>query len=177
MDASWIAAIASVASAFIVGVAAIAAVRQIHHVRNANDITTYLHLVDRLESANATTAFEGLEAFRRQLESDHALRERMTQARSVPEFREIEMLIRFLDNLAMLAITGSVTERTERLILTRYADEINLLWDQVSEAVYLRRSVWPHFAATYEHLAMRAKASQGDIDRFYTRLLRDSLYQ
>ncbi len=171
MDASWIAAIASVASAFIVGVAAIAAVRQIRHVRNANDITTYLHLVDRLESANATTVFQGMEEFRWQLASDDALRERMTQAQSVPEFQEIETLIRFLDNLAMLTITGSVTER---LILTKYADEINLLWDQVSDAVYLRRSVWPHFAATYEHLAMRAKASRGDIDRFYSRLLRDS---
>jgi hypothetical protein len=37
LDASWIAAIDSVASAFIVGVAVIAAMRQIRHVRNAND--------------------------------------------------------------------------------------------------------------------------------------------
>lgn len=70
------------------------------------------------------------------------------------------------------AQNGSITER---LIHMRYADEIVTLWDQVAEAVYLRRYGWPHFAANYEHLAMRAKAyiSAGHVDHFYDRLLRD----
>jgi hypothetical protein len=172
MDASWVAAIASAASAFIVGIAAIAAVLQIRHIRNANDIATYLHLVDRLESANAKAPFAGIEEFRRQLESDRELRERMTQLQPVPEFHEIETLLRFLDSLSLLALTGSISER---LIHMRYANEIVTLWDQVSEAVYLRRYGWSNFAANYEHLAMRAKAyiSAGQIDHFYGRLLRD----
>src|SRR5271155_2825850 len=102
MDASWVAAIASVASAFIVGVAAIAALLQIRHIRNANEITFYLHLFDRLESANANAAFGTYEEFARVLRTDRSLRYRMTQPPSVPEFLEIETLFRHLDNLTML---------------------------------------------------------------------------
>ncbi|MFZ0032295.1 MAG: hypothetical protein WAK84_10520 [Candidatus Cybelea sp.] len=172
MDPSWVAAIASVASAFIVGVAAIAAMLQIRHIRNANEITIYLHLVDRLESANAAEAFRSFEDFVRQLQTDRSLRYRLAQPRFVPEFQEIETLLRFLDNLTMLIFTGSVTER---LILTKYADDIVRLWDSLAEAVYLRRYGVPHFASTYEHLAMRAKAylAGGIVDRFYGQLLQD----
>jgi hypothetical protein len=172
MDASWVAAIASVVSAFIVGVAAIAAVLQIRHIRNANDITMYLHLVDRLESASATQAFRSYEDFVGRLRSDPSLRYRLAQPRAVPEFHEIEALLRFLDNLTMLMLTGSVTER---LVLVKYADEINMLWDALAEAVYLRRFGSPHFASSYEHLAMLAKAylAGGEIDRFYGSLKRD----
>jgi hypothetical protein len=172
MDAGWVAAIASVASAFIVGVAAIAALRQIRHIRNANDIATYLHLIDRLEGASATEAFRNYLGFAQQVRTDEGLRYRLTQRRPVDEFQEIEALLRFLDNLTMLILVGSVTER---LILTQYADEIELLWDALAEAVYLRRLGTPHFASSWEHLAMRAKAylTSGEIDRFYARLLRD----
>lgn len=172
MDASWVAAIASVASAFIVGIAAIAALLQIRHIRNANEIAFYLHLFDRLESANANTAFSEYGEFARVLQTDRSLRYRMTQPPSVPEFLEIEMLLRHLDNLTMLVLMGSVPER---LVLTKYADEIERLWDALGEAIYLRRYGIPHFASSYEHLAMRAKAylAAGELDRFYERLLHD----
>lgn len=173
MDPSWVAAIASVASAFIVAVAAIAALRQIRHVRNANDIATYLHLVDRLETANAAAAFRSYEDFARQVQTDQSLRYRLAQPRDVPEFHEIETLLRFMDSLTMLILVRSVTER---LILEKYADDISRLWDYLAEAVYLRRFGSPHFGAVFEHLAMRAKAylAAGEIDRFYGRLERDS---
>lgn len=172
MDASWVAAIASVASAFVVGVAAIAALLQIRHVRNANEITIYLHLVDRLESANATEAFRTFGEFSGRLEADGSLRDRLAQPLPVPEFAEIESLLRFLDTLTMLVLTRSITER---LILNKYADEIVRLWDALADAVYLRRRGIPHFAATWEHLAMRAKTylANGDVDRFYEGLQRD----
>jgi hypothetical protein len=139
---------------------------------NANDITIYLHLVDRLETANAAEAFRSYEDFARNLETDRSLRYQLAQRRPVLEFQEIETLLRFIDNLTMLVVTGSVTER---LVLLKYADEIVRLWDPLAEAVYLRRYSVPHFAATYEHLAMRAKAylAGGQIDRFYGRLQRD----
>lgn len=173
MDASWVAAIASVVTAFIVGVAAIAAVLQIRHIRNANEIAIYLHLIDRLDSAQARLAFEVIEAFTAQLNTDATLRYRLAQPSHVPEFAEIESLLRFLDNLTMLVIAGSITER---LILAKYADEIVRMWDSLAEAVYLRRyGAGPHFISAYEHVAMRARAylRGGDIDRFYGRLQRD----
>src|SRR5215469_5858888 len=108
MDASWVAAIASVASAFVVGVAAIAALLQIRHIRNANEITIYLHLVDRLESANATEAFRSYEKFASRLEADETLRDQLAQPHTVPEFAEIESLLRFLDTLTMLILTRSI---------------------------------------------------------------------
>lgn len=172
MDASWVAAIASVASAFVVGVATLAALRQLRHIRNANDITVYLRLVERLESSSASDVFHSFQAFARKLETDGDLRYRMAQSQPLPEFDEIEQLLRFFDSLTLLQLTGSVTER---LIVIKYAHEIVQLWDSLAEAVYLRRYGIPHFAATYEHLAMRAKAqiADGTVDRFYDGLLRD----
>jgi hypothetical protein len=172
MDPTWVAAISSVASAFIVGIAATAALLQIRHVRNANDITTYLHLVDRLESANAMQAFRSYQNLARQLQTDRSLRYRMAQPEHVPEFDEIESLLRFLDSLTMLIITGSIAER---LVLYKYAPEIVNLWDPLAEAIYLRRFAVPNFASTFEDLAMRSKAyiASGEIDRFYGRMHRD----
>lgn len=173
MDASWVAAIASVATAFIVGVAAIAAVLQLRHIRNANDISIYLHLLDRLDSAQARVAFDVIETFATQVKTDEALRYRLAQPSRVPEFAEIENLLRFLDNLTMLIIAGSITER---LILAQYADEIVRMWDSLAEAVYLRRyGQGPHFVSAFEHLAMRATAYRqgGGIERFYGHLQRD----
>lgn len=172
MDASWVAAIASVASALVVGVAAIAALLQIRHIRNANEITIYLRLIDRLESANALEAFRSYEEFARLVETDRSLRHRLSQPQAVPEFSSIESLLRFLDTLTMLLLTRSVTER---LILNKYADEIIRLWDVLAETVYLRRQGIPHFASAWEHLAMRAKAhiASGELNRFYGRLQRD----
>jgi len=172
MDASWVAAIASVASAFVVGVAALAAVLQIRHIRNANEIAIYLHLVDRLESANAAEAFRSYEELAGRVQADQTLRRQLCQPQPVPEFQTIETLLRFLDNLTMLIINRSITER---LILAKYSDDIVRLWDTLGEAVYLRRQGIPHFASAWEHLAMRAKAfiACGELDRFYADLLRD----
>ena len=173
MDASWVAAIASVVTAFIVGVAAIAAVIQIRHIRNANDISIYLHLLDRLDTAQARVAFDVVETFAAQVRTDDSLRYRLAQPPSVPEFNELERLLRFFDNLTRLVVSGSVSER---LILAQYADEIVRIWDSLAEAVYLRRyGAGPHFVSAFEHLAMRARASlqSGNIERLYGHLLRD----
>ncbi|HEY1975122.1 MAG TPA: hypothetical protein VGG89_01085 [Candidatus Baltobacteraceae bacterium] len=172
MDAGWVAAIASVASAFVVGIAALAAVLQIRHIRNANEITIYLHLADRLESANAHEAFRSYAEFAELLQRDQALRDRMVQVQPVPEFTQIETLLRFLDSLSMLIVTRSMTER---LIVMKYGDEIVRLWDALAEAVYLRRNGVPHFASSWEHLAMRSRANleAGEIDRFYAALRHD----
>jgi hypothetical protein len=172
VDAGWVAAIASVASAFVVGVAAIAAVRQIRHIRNANEITTYLHLVDRLETANAVEVFASMEEFARKVQTDRSLRYRLAQRPPVPEFQGIETLLWFLDSLSMLMLTGSIAER---LVLNKYAYEILRMWETLGETVYLRRCAVPYFGSTYEHLAMRAKAhvEAGEIAGFYGRLERD----
>lgn len=176
MDASWVAAIAAVASVLIVAIAAIAALLQIRHIRNANEITVYLRLVERLDSAQSRAAFNSMEPLLRQLASDPPLRERLASAEPVPEFDELVALVRFLDNLTMLILEGGVAER---LIIAEYADDIVRLWNNLGEVIYLRRrALGVHFGASYEHLAMRAKAylASGKVDRFYNRLLRDSRF-
>jgi hypothetical protein len=173
MDASWVAAIAAVVSVVIVAVAAIAALLQIRHIRNANEITVYLRLVERLDSLQTRAAFEGMRPLMTRLASDPELHARVASAEQVPEFEEIVQLVRFLDNLTMLILEGGVAER---LILAEYADDIVRLWDNVREVIQMRRgALGVHFGAAYEHLAMRAKAyrASGKMDLFYDRLLRD----
>jgi hypothetical protein len=173
MDASWVAAIASAASALIVGIAAIAALLQIRHIRNANEITVYLRLVERLDSPKSRSAFDGIAPLVTRLNTDPAMRARLASSERVPEYDEIIELIRFLDNLTMIILTGGVKER---LVLTEYADDIALMWNSLAEVIYLRRAaLGVRFGAALEHLAMRAKdhIASGEIDRFYGRLLRD----
>lgn len=173
MDASWVAAIASVASAFIVGVAAIAAVRQIRHVRNANDIAIYLRLADRLDSPMTSAAYAAIGPFLETFSMDESLRRRLAGQEIVEEFREIEALVRFLDSLTVLIIVGSLAER---LILIEHAENIVRLWDNVGEAIYIRRSAYGRqFGTAFEHLAMRAKGylDAGGLDRLYRQLQRD----
>jgi hypothetical protein len=173
VDASWVAAIASVASALVVGVAAIAALLQIRHIRNANDITTYLRLVERLDSPKSRAAFDSIPPLVEQLGRDASLRSRLARTEPIPEVAEVVELVRFLNNLTMLILIGGVSER---LILAEYADDIVLLWNSLAEVIYLRRpALGVRFGAALEHLAMRAKThlERGDIDRFYGRLLRD----
>lgn len=74
MDASWVAAIASVASAFVVGAAAIAAVIQIRHIRNANEIAIYLRLADRLDSPMTSAAYAAIGPFLEKFRADESLR-------------------------------------------------------------------------------------------------------
>lgn len=173
MDASWVAAIASVVSALIVGVAAIAALLQIRHIRNANDIAIYLRLVERLDSPKTREVFAAILPFVERLKTDSALRSRLEEPAAVPEFDEIEGLVRFLDNLTMLILAGRLKEE---LILEEYADDIVRMWDWLAEAVRLRRhGAGDRLGAAYEHLAMRAKAylASGEMERFYSQLLRD----
>lgn len=177
MDAGWVAAIASVASAIVVAVAAIAALLQIRHIRNANEITVYLRLIERLESPRAAQAFSAIGPFLERLNADQSLRERLGQPGPVAELDEIVALVRFLDNLTMLILTGGVNER---LILAEYADDIARLWDNLAEVVYLRRAaLGGHFGSALEHLAMRSKGhlASGEMGRFYGRLLRDPRFQ
>lgn len=173
MDASWVAAIAAVASALIVAIAAIAALLQIRHIRNANEITVYLRLVERLDSAQTREAFFAMRPLLTRFATEPALRARVGSSEQVEEFEEIVQLVRFLDNLTMLILMGGVGER---LIIAEYADDIVRLWDNVAEVIYLRRrALGVHFGAAYEHLAMRAKAylASGQVDRFYSQLQRD----
>jgi hypothetical protein len=173
MDPSWVAAIASVASTLIVGIAAIAAVVQIRHIRNANDIAIYLRLVERLDSPQSRAVFAALRPFTEQLKRDAALRLRLAEPQPVPEFDEIETFVRFLDTLTMLILVGRVKED---LTLAEYADDIVRLWDQLAEAIGLRRrGAGARFGAAFEHLAMRARAylASGEVHRLYDRLLKD----
>jgi flagellar motor component MotA len=173
VDASWVAAIASVASALIVAVAAIAALLQIRHIRNANEITIYLRLVERLDSPKTREVFAAIPPFAERLKTDSALRSRLEEPAPVPEFDEIEGLVRFLDNLTMLILAGRLKEE---LILAEYAVDIDWMWDRLAEAVQLRRrGAGDRLGAVYEHLAMRAKAylASGEMKRFYGRLLHD----
>jgi hypothetical protein len=173
MDASWVAAIASVASAFIVAVAAIAAVLQIRHIRNANEITVYLRLTERLDSPATHAAFDAIAPFIEKLAKDESLRLRLVEPDRVEEFDEIEDLVRFLDTLTVLIIVGSLAER---LVLIEHAENIVRLWGHVGEAIYLRRKAYGRqFGTAFEHLAMRAKSylDAGGLDRIYQQLQRD----
>ena len=174
MDSGWVAAIASVASALVVAVTAIAAFAQIRHVRNANDITVYLRLVDRLDSPESTNALLGVDAFVETLANDPELRIRLTQPGPLDgDFREIGNILRFLEHLATLVMTGGVSES---LILAEYADNIEHLWDRLAETIYLRRLAFgPYTGAAFEHLAMRAKdyLAAGEMARLYGSLRRD----
>ncbi len=173
MDASWVAAIASAASALVVGIAAIAALLQIRHMSNANDLAIYLRLVERLDSPKSRAAFAAMIPLTERLKTDAALRSRLEEPAAVPEFDEIESLVRFLDTLTMLILAGRVREE---LILAEYADDIVRTWNLLAEPIALRRrGAGARLGAAFEHLAMRAKAyvASGAMDRFYGRLLRD----
>ncbi len=155
-------------------VTAIAAFAQIRHVRNANDITVYLRLVDRLDSPVTQGALDAIDAFLERCATDPSFRFALTQ-KGIPseEFKEIGFLLRFFEHLATLMITGGVTES---LILAEYADNIADIWDQLAGTVYLRRLAFgPYTGAAFEHLAMRAKEylDAGEMDRLYGRLRRD----
>lgn len=173
MDASWVAAIASVASALVVGVAAIAAILQIRHMSNANDIAIYLRLVERLDSPKSRAAFAAILPLAERLKTDSALRSRLEKPAPVPEFDEIESLVRFLDTLTMLILAGRVREE---LTLAEYADDIVRLWNWLAEPIAIRRrGAGDRLGAAFEHLAMRAQdyLASGEKDHFYARLLRD----
>ena len=173
VDANWVAAVASVASAFVVAIAAVAAFVQVSHVRNSNEITVFLRMVDRLDSLESEAAFAGVDAFVARVRTDSAFRMRLAQSGTVEEFRPIASVLQFIEHLSTLLVTGRITER---LVLAEYADNIEELWDSLRETIYLRRAVrGPHVGAAFEHVAMRSKRfiASGGMDRFYGRLQKD----
>ena len=173
MNASWVAAFASLASTLVVAVTAIAAFVQIRHVRNANEISVYLRLAERLDSLETGEAIAGIDALTERVRSDRAFRTRLTQPGYIDEFDNIESLLRFLEHFSTLIITGGVSER---LFLAEYADNIESIWDRLAETIYIRRVVGgPYDCAAFEHLAMRAKRYlvTGGMSRLYGRLQRD----
>jgi hypothetical protein len=174
MDSGWVAAIASVASAVVVAITAVAAFAQIRHVRNANDITVYLRLVDRLDSPEAQAAFALIDPFLERLKNDADLRARIAAPGPVPEFGQIASLVSFLEHLSTLILLGGMSER---LVLAEYADNIEHTWDRLAESIYLRRRAInrPYIAVAFENLAMRSKAflAEGEMERLYSKLQRD----
>ena len=173
LDASWVAAIASVASAVVVAVTAIAAFAQIRQARNSNEITVYLRLVDRLDAIEARGAFAGLDELVTRVRTDATFRQRLQQPDVFEEIPEVAALIRFLEHLSTLVVTGGVTER---LILAEYADNLDAFWDRLAELIYLRReTAGPYFGAALEHVAMRARRyiANGEMARLYGRLDKD----
>ena len=173
IDANWVAAIGSVASATVVAITAIAAFLQIRHVRNSNEISVFLKLVERLDSLEAEATFATVEAFAERVRIDVKLRNELARARRVDEFRDIATLLQFMEHVSTLIVTGHLTER---LVLAEYADNIDSLWDSLAETIYLRRAVGgPFVGAAFEHLAMRAKRflESGEMDRLYGRMFKD----
>ncbi len=146
---------------------------QIRHIRNANDIAVYLRLADRLDSPQSLAAFAAIEPFTARVASDPDLRTRLAGSTYVPEFAEIEALLMYLEHFSTLLITGNMNED---LILAEYANNINRMWDDLRETIYLRRSAGIHFRGiAFENLAMRARAyrDSGRMQRHDAKLLRD----
>jgi hypothetical protein len=173
VDATWVAAIASVASALVVGVTALAAFLQIRHVRYANELSVYMRLFDRLDTPNTLEAFRSIDALAARIRTDPEFRRRMAYERAVPEFDAVASLLQFFEHLSTLVALGNMSER---LVLAEYAENIVDTWDRLSEAVYLRRiSFSPNTYAAYEHLAMRARdyIAKGELQRLYDGLRRD----
>jgi hypothetical protein len=173
IDSGWVAALASVVSALVITVTAIAAFVQIRHARNANEITVYLRLVDRIDSLEAGETFARLDTFVESVRTDPAVRARLMQRGISDEFRDVASLIQFLEHLSTLLVTGGITET---LVLAEYADNIEQFWDRIAETIYLRRAVLgPYYGVTFEHLAMRAKQyiAEGGMERLYGRLKKD----
>jgi hypothetical protein len=173
LDANWVAAIASVASATVVAITAVAAFMQIRHVRNSNEITVFLKLVERLDSLEAEATFAKVDAFAERVRNDVPFRGELAQLRRVKDFREIAVLLQYMEHLSTLIVTGRITEQ---LVLAEYADNIETLWDRLADTIYLRRAVGgPYVGAAFEHVAMRAKRflQSGEMDRLYGRMQKD----
>ncbi len=142
-------------------------------LRNSNEISVFLKLVERLDSLDAETAFAGIDAFVERVRTDPAFRLQLAQRGIVDGLREIASLLQFLEHFSTLVVTERVTER---LVLAEYADNIDDLWDRLAEMIYLRRAVLDqHYGAAFEHIAMRAKRylADSEMERFYGRLKKD----
>ena len=87
IDSGWVAALASVVSALVITVTAIAAFVQIRHARNANEITVYLRLVDRIDSLEAGETFARLDTFVESVRTDPAVRAALLDSyRTLPAY-------------------------------------------------------------------------------------------
>jgi predicted glycoside hydrolase/deacetylase ChbG (UPF0249 family) len=173
LTATWVAAIASVVSALVVAVTAIAAFAQIRYIRASNEITVFLRTIERVDSPEFATAFAAIGPLRERLATDPELRLRLSKDDYVEEFRSINTLLQFMEHLATLVVTSRISEH---LVFAEYADNIDQLWDQLGDMVYLRRQARGRYVGVaFEHLAMRAKrfVAEGRMDQIYGRLEKD----
>jgi hypothetical protein len=174
MDSGWVAAIASLASALVVAITAVAAFAQLRHYRNANDIVVYLRLIDMMDSPAMLDARNSLSVIAAKVEADPAYRESLRDpAFSPPEFRDVGVLLRFLEHISVLITKGGVAEP---LVLAEYADNFAAIWEQMRPAIVERRFAFgPHTGRAFEHLAMRARRyiDSGEMEREYAALESD----
>jgi len=81
-------------------------------LRNSNEISVFLKLVERLDSLDAETAFAGIDAFVERVRTDPAFRLQLAQRGIVDGLREIASLLQFLEHFSTLVVTERVTERS-----------------------------------------------------------------
>ena len=175
MDSGWVAAVATILSTIVIALTAIAAFRQLTHGRNANDIVVYLRLTDHLDSAEMREARAAVRVLGARVRDDAEYRARLADPYDdVDDFRAVGALLRFLEHISVLVTKGGVAEN---IILAEYADTFVDIWDNLREAIVLRRKVLgPETGRAFEHLAMRAKRyiDSGEMAREYDALERDT---
>ncbi len=118
-----------------------------------------------------TDAFAAIEPLRQRMAIDTGLRKRLSKDERVDEFRDIGVLLQFMEHLGTLVVTGHISEG---LVLAEYADNLDELWDRLGEMVYLRRQA----RVAFEHLAMRGRQfiKEGHMAQLYGRLKKDPQY-
>jgi hypothetical protein len=174
IDSGWVAALATLVSALIITVTAVIAVRQLRHNRNANDIVVYLRLIDTMDSPPMLEARRSIAEIGQRIEEDPTYLDRLEDPAFVPdEFRNVGLLLGFLEHISVLVTRGGVAES---LVLAEYADNFAAMWEAMRPAILRRRIAFgPHTGRAFEHLAMRAKRyiDSGQMDREYGALERD----
>lgn len=174
MDSGWVAAIASLVSAFIVAVTAIAAFRQLRHNRNANDIVVYMRLIERMDAPETRDARAALSVVAQKTRDDPEYRRRLRDPSFRPEeFREVGLLLGFLEHISVLVTYGGVAEP---IVLAEYADTFVTIWEEMRPAIAERRIAFgPYTGRAFEHLAIRARRyiDSGRMEREYAALERD----
>jgi hypothetical protein len=174
IDSGWVAALATLVSALIITVTAVIAVRQLRHNRNANDIVVYLRLIDTMDSPTMLEARRSIAEIGRRIAEDPAYLDRLENPSFVPdEFRNVGLLLAFLEHISVLVTKGGVAES---LVLAEYADNFAAMWEAMRPAILRRRKAFgSHTGRAFEHLAMRAKRyiDSGQMDREYGALERD----
>lgn len=174
MDSGWIAALASVLSALIIAITAVVAFLQLRHFRNANDIVVYLRLIDYMDSPEMQAGRRQVGAVAAKLAADPVYLERLGDPAFIPDdFRDVGILLRFLEHISVLVIKGGIAEE---LVLAEYADTFLMMWENLRPAIIQRRKAFgPHTGRAFEHLAMLSRdyIHSGRMARDYDGLLHD----